>query len=133
MQPLQFPLWLDPQHPLLPTYLSRSAKPHLPLVPWTHTGLFPLEVVEELPFALGLVHVRWLLLAGLLGHFGSLVGTVVSHGRAGHHWGPQHMLPLPCPLAGGPLPSLWPRDHIVTSWVDLISSRLRAAPARTHR
>ena len=59
-------MWLDPQHPLLPTYLSRSAKPHLPLVPWTHTGLFPLEVVEELPFAPGLVHVRWLLLAGPL-------------------------------------------------------------------
>ena len=100
-QPLPCPTWPRPPASA-PAHLSRSAKPHLPLVAWTHTGLLPLEVVEELLFALGLVHVRWLLLSGLLGHFGSLMGTVVSHGRAGHHWGPQPMLPLPCPLAGGP-------------------------------
>lgn len=50
---------------------------------YTHTWLLPLEVAEEL-LVTGLVHVRWPVLAGLIGCFGPLVGTAVSHDRTGH-------------------------------------------------
>ena len=47
MQPLQFPTWLDPQHPLLPTYLSRSAKPPCPLFPGLTLGFFHLRWLKN--------------------------------------------------------------------------------------
>lgn len=97
-------------------YFSASPSTH----PW-----FLLEVAGELLFPPGLVHIRWPLLASLLRHFGPPVGIVVSHGGTGQHCGPRPMLLCPA------LPSGWGSSapalsHIVTSWVDLTSSRLSA-------
>lgn len=107
------PLELLPTRPGLPASppVQVPLTPTCPSCPVTHARLLPLEVAEELLFLPGLVHVRWPVLSGLLRDFGPLVGTVVSHGKAGHHlvtrWGSPP--PLPCPLVGDSLPWLCPR------------------------